>query len=175
MTSKQADKQTDKVTSSLLELLVAAKKYICLAQKSTKLEHSLQISQIFKSIHAFIYLYLTSSLLTLSRGGGPDLRIQGEGQIRLRYIFWPYLSNFKSDLSGIKSKCEIHIIKPLVEKKCATILKIGRVITIFARLTKIQKRVNKKQENSFIGHFWIDAEKVILFPFVKQAKTLWVF
>ena len=38
-------------------------------------------------------------------------------------------------------------------KKFAKILKIGRVIAIFVRLTKIQRRVDKNQENEFFGHF----------------------
>ena len=39
--------------------------------------------------------------LTLSRGGGPELTVQGGGQKRLRYIFWPYLLNGSSDLYEI--------------------------------------------------------------------------
>ena len=42
-------------------------------------------------------------------------------------------------------------------------------------LKKIQKLVNKNQENAFFGHFWKDSKKGILFTFVNQAKILWVF
>ena len=50
--------------------------------------------------------------------GGPELTIQGGGgQKCLCYIFGPYFGHFKSDYSGIKSKCEIHIMRPNVEKK----------------------------------------------------------
>ena len=66
----------------------------------------------------------------------PSQIIQGGGQKRLCYISWPKLSHFKSDQSGIKSKCDIHIVRPHVEKKIAKFLKIGRIIAIFLCIKK---------------------------------------
>ena len=67
-------------------------------------------------------------------------------------------------------------MRPHVEIFFAKSLKISRVIPIFVRLTKIQKRLKKKQERVLFGHFWIDTKKrVILFKFSNQAKILWVF
>ena len=45
-----------------------------------------------------------ANVLTLSRGG-PELTIQGGGQKRLRYIFWPHLLNGSSDLYEIWNLC----------------------------------------------------------------------
>ena len=70
----------------------------------------------------------------------------------------------------MKSKCEIHIMKPHVEKKFAKILKIGRVITIFVRLKKIKKQVNKNQENAFFGHFLIYTKKIMFSNPSPQTK-----
>ena len=63
------------------------------------------------------------------------------------------MNHLKSDYSGIKSKRECHIIRPHVEIFFAKILKIGQVIAIFVRLTKIQKQVKKNSRKGFFGHF----------------------
>ena len=39
------------------------------------------------------------------------------GQKQLGYLLGLYINNVKSDSSGIKSKCKLHIMKPQVEKK----------------------------------------------------------
>ena len=54
----------------------------------------------------------------------------------------------------------------------AKILKIGRVIAIFVPLTKIQKRVNKKQENAFFGDFLIDTKKSYFIHFFKPGQNI---
>ena len=41
----------------------------------------------------------------------------GGGQKHLRYIIQIYISQFKSDYSGVKSKSEVHIIRSHLEKK----------------------------------------------------------
>ena len=41
----------------------------------------------------------------------------GGGQKPLRYIIQIYISQFKSDYSGVKSKSEVHIIRSHLEKK----------------------------------------------------------
>ena len=62
-------------------------------------------------------------------------------------------------------------MKPHVEKMCKK-LKIGRVIAIFVRLTKIQKRVNKNQENAFFGHFLIDTKKSYFIQILKPGQNI---
>ena len=57
-------------------------------------------------------------------------------------------------------------MRPHVEKNAKN-FKIGWVIAIFVRLTKIQIRVNKNQENAFFGHFWIDTKKSYFINFFK--------
>ena len=39
----------------------------------------------------------------------------GGGQKHLRYIIQIYISQFKSDYSGVKSKSEVHIIRSHIE------------------------------------------------------------
>ena len=51
-------------------------------------------------------------------------------------------------------------------------MKNGRVITIFVRLKKIKKQVNKNQENAFYGHFWIDTKKSYFIHFFKPGKNI---
>ena len=41
----------------------------------------------------------------------------GGGQKHLRYIIQIYISQFKSDYSGVKSKSEVHIIRSHLENK----------------------------------------------------------
>ena len=56
-------------------------------------------------------------------------------------------------MSGIESKCEIHIMRPHVQKIFAKILKIGRVFAIFARHTKSQKQEKKIKKGRFSAIF----------------------
>ena len=56
------------------------------------------------------------------------------------------INNFKSNYSGIKSKCALHIMRPYLEKQIGKFLKIGWVITILVCLTIIQKNF----ENIFV-------------------------
>lgn len=76
----------------------------------------------------------------------------------LRYIFWSYISHFKSNLSGVKSKSVIHIMRPHIEKKNAKIFKIGRVIAIFVRLTEFRNE-SKKSRKAVFQPFWINTKK----------------
>ena len=71
---------------------------------------------------------------------GPDLTIQ-EGA----NLFATGFGHILVISSGIKSKSECRIMRPHVDKN-AKLFKIGRVIAIFVRISKIQKRVNKNEK-----------------------------
>ena len=58
------------------------------------------------------------------------------------------------------------------EKQNAKILKIGRVIAIFVRLTKIQKQVKKNKEKAFYGHFLIYTKKSYFIQIFKPGQNI---
>ena len=93
--------------------------------------------------HTGLFFY---HLLTLS-GTTPLLWTfgTGGGQKHLRYIIQIYISQFKSDYSGVKSKSEVHIIRSHLEKKkIAKTFKNGWVIVVFVCHSKIPKKFEKK-------------------------------
>ena len=59
-------------------------------------------------------------------------------------------------------------MKPNVEKKCAKILKIGRVIAIFVRLTKILKQVKKKSRKGV----FLDTQKSYFIQIFKPGQNI---
>ena len=63
-------------------------------------------------------------------------------------------------------------MRPHVEKKFLKILKIGQVIAIFVRLTKIQKRVNKNQENAFSAIFELTPKNVFFIYFGQSGQNI---
>ena len=72
-------------------------------------------SSLLLNLSSFLELSLS---LTLS-GTTPLLRTfgTGGGQKYLRYILQIYISQFRSDYSGVKIKSEVHIIRSHLEKK----------------------------------------------------------
>ena len=77
----------------------------------------------------------------------------GGGQKHLRYILQIYISQFKSDYSGVKSKSEVHIIRSHLEKKnCKNFQKwtsyrcfcLPKILEKNFCLQKILKKIEKK-------------------------------
>ena len=69
----------------------------------------------------------------------------GGGQKHLRYIILLYISQFKSDYSGVKSKSEVHIIRSHLEKKkLQKLSKMDELSLFLSAIRKFQKNWRKK-------------------------------
>ena len=69
----------------------------------------------------------------------------GGGQKPLRYIIQIYISQFKSDYSGVKSKSEVHIIRSHLEKKnCKNFQKWTSYHCFYLPFENSKKKLRKK-------------------------------
>ena len=71
------------------------------------------------------------------------MTIQYGGQKHLHYILQIYISQFKSDYSGGKSKSEVHIIRSHLEKKkkLQKLSKDEELSLFLSAIQKFQKKI----------------------------------